>query len=163
VTPTEAISTWFNRERIEQRQYRPLFHLFGQPLTAEGVPALIPLLDDPNPVIRQGVAGLLQRVDDELSHEELLATSWRQWDGSRHTALAALRSARPRIRAIASETTEEADPVYRLERLASRCASSVAKPIVCEPLPAGWGQRPRTPLEQTRLRPHRAADAARVK
>jgi hypothetical protein len=162
VTPTEAIAGWFNAGRIEGSQYRPLLHVFKQPLTAEGVPALASLLDHPNPVIRRGVAGLLLLERDRLAADQRRSASWTEWEGSRSHALGVLGRARPRIAAEVS-SREAGQAIEALRKLAFRCRSSVAKPIVCDPPPAGWDQPPRTPLQPVQLRRHRGDGRARVK
>src|SRR6185369_5809783 len=52
-TPTGAIAMHYNVARITADQYRPLLHLYEQPIRAEAIPALLPLLDHPDPVVRE--------------------------------------------------------------------------------------------------------------
>lgn len=185
--PTEAISVRFNVARVEQGQYRPLLHLFKQPLTGEGAPALVPLLDHPNPVVRRGAAGLLRAQRNKLAAAGDRSTSWTEWEWSRSAALGAIRRASPAMEAALPDVddrpgvveiddsnlwalsvyeTRHADlgAIERLRRLAFRCRSSVAKPIACDPIPIGTGRPPETTLRPVRIRPLRGDDSgSRVK
>jgi len=90
VTPTGDLAMRYNVARIEADQYRPLLHLYEQPIRAEAVPALLPLLDHPDPVVREGVAVLVAVERERLRGEDAGATSWLDFEIARHRALGAL-------------------------------------------------------------------------
>jgi len=90
VTPTGDLAMRYNVARIEADQYRPLLHLYEQPIRAEAVPALLPLLDHPDPVVREGVAVIVAAERERLRADDERATSWLDFEISRHRALGAL-------------------------------------------------------------------------
>jgi len=95
--PTDAIAMRYNAARIADDQYRPLLHLYEQPIRAEAVPALLPLLDHPDPVVREGVAAIVAAQRDRLAARDARATSWLDFELARHRARAALDAAAARI------------------------------------------------------------------
>lgn len=90
VTPTDDLAMRYNVARIADDQYRPLLHLYEQPIRAEAVPALLPLLDHPDPVVREGVAVVLAAQRDQLRADDASAASWLDFEIARHRALGAL-------------------------------------------------------------------------
>jgi hypothetical protein len=96
VAPTDDLAMRYNVARIEDAQYRPLLHLYEQPLRAEAIPALLPLLDHPDPVVREGVAVILEAQASRLAAEDARATSWADFELSRDRALRALDAAAAR-------------------------------------------------------------------
>jgi hypothetical protein len=97
VTPVHAIATRFNVARIGEGQYRPLVHFFAQSTSPEGIVAVVPLLDHPDPVIRDGAAGLLADWADRVEADEQHVTRWAEWEGSRRAASRVFAAARPKI------------------------------------------------------------------
>jgi hypothetical protein len=93
VAPTDDLAMRYNVARIEADQYRPLLHLYEQPIRAEAVPALLPLLDHPDPMVREGVAVIVAAQRDRLDVEDARATSWIDFEIARHRALRALDDA----------------------------------------------------------------------
>jgi hypothetical protein len=90
VTPTGDLAMRYNVARIAADQYRPLLHLYEQPIRAEAVPALLPLLDHPDPAVREGVAVIVAAQRERLRADDASATSWMDFEIARHRALRAL-------------------------------------------------------------------------
>lgn len=65
-SPTDLIATSFNVSRISDGQYAPLLHVLEKSHGAASVPALMPLLEHGDPVVRGGVAALLRQRRREL-------------------------------------------------------------------------------------------------
>jgi hypothetical protein len=112
VTPSGWIAMRYNVARVQADQYRPLLHLFQQRITPEAAPEMLPLLEHPDPVVRQGVAVLLAGRRTELDAQVEAATIWPEWEASRAHARDALTSAHDRIVA-----ASPADPVAAYAKL----------------------------------------------
>jgi hypothetical protein len=97
VAPTGAIAMRYNVSRIAADQYRPLLHLYEQPIGDEAIPALLPLLDHPDPAVREGVAVLVAARRDLLIADDARATSWLDFELARHRARGALDDAVARL------------------------------------------------------------------
>jgi hypothetical protein len=93
VTPTGDLAMRYNTARIAADQYRPLLHLYEQPIGAEAVPAMLALLDHPDPAVREGVAVLVAAQRDRLRADDASAASWMDFELARHRALGALDAA----------------------------------------------------------------------
>ncbi|HEX7838739.1 MAG TPA: DUF4153 domain-containing protein [Kofleriaceae bacterium] len=93
VAPTDDLAMRYNAARIAADQYRPLLHLYEQPLRPEAVPALLALLDHPDPVVREGVAVIVAAQRERLRADDARATSWLDFELARHRALGALDDA----------------------------------------------------------------------
>ena len=96
VAPTDELAMRYNAARIAADQYRPLLHLYEQPLRPEAVPALLALLDHPDPVVREGVAVIAAAQRDRLRADNARA-GWLDFELSRHRALGALDEAAARL------------------------------------------------------------------
>jgi len=99
--PTGDLAMRYNVARIAVDQYRPLLHLFEQPIRAEAVPALLPLLDHPDPVVREGVAAMVVGKREQLRADDARAASWLDYEIARDRALSALDGAAGRIARVA--------------------------------------------------------------
>jgi hypothetical protein len=99
VAPTDDLAMRYNAARIAADQYRPLLHLYEQPIRPEAVPALLPLLDHPDPVVREGVAVIAAAQRDRLRADDARA-GWLDFELSRHRALDALDEAAARLAAV---------------------------------------------------------------
>jgi uncharacterized protein DUF4153 len=99
VAPTDDLAMRYNTARIAADQYRPLLHLYEQPIRPEAVPALLPLLDHPDPVVREGVAVIAAAQRDRLRADDARA-GWLDFELSRHRALGALDEAAARLAAV---------------------------------------------------------------
>jgi Domain of unknown function (DUF4173) len=97
VTPTGWIAMHYNVARVEAAQYRPLLHLFQQPLTPEAVPELLALTTHADPTVADGATALLLDEEEVLALEDAAWTRWSQWEASRGHARAALADARERL------------------------------------------------------------------
>lgn len=96
-TPTHALAMRYNVARIAASYYRPLLHLYEQPIPAEAVPALLALLDHPDPAVREGVALLVWVQRERLRQEDAGATTWMDFELARARALRALDDAEARL------------------------------------------------------------------
>jgi uncharacterized protein DUF4153 len=92
IAPTDDLAMRYNVARIAADQYRPLLHLYEQPIRPEAVPALLPLLDHPDPIVREGVAVIAAAQRDRLRAGDA-RTGWLDFELSRHRALGALDDA----------------------------------------------------------------------
>ncbi len=99
VAPTDDLAMRYNAARIAADQYRPLLHLYEQPIRPEAVPALLPLLDHPDPVVREGVAVIAAAQRDRLRADDARA-GWLDFELSRHRALSALDDVAARLDAV---------------------------------------------------------------
>jgi preprotein translocase subunit SecG len=93
VAPTGALVMRYNAARIADDQNRPLLHLYEQPIRPEAVPELLPLLDHPDPAVRQGVAVILVTQRERLAADDARTTSWMDFELARYQALRALDAA----------------------------------------------------------------------
>lgn len=93
VLPTGWMAMRYNAARISAAQYRPLLHLFQQPIATEAIAEMLPLLDHPDPIVADGVAAILAVRRAQLEAEAASASRWTQWEGSRAVARAALEAA----------------------------------------------------------------------
>lgn len=104
VTPTHWLAATVNVARVMAGEDAPLIHMPAQVAHDESVLALVPLLDHPDPVVRQGIAGLLRQRDRSLP-----ARHWQGADVLSPRARTALDSVSPRIGAeLGSADPEEA-------------------------------------------------------
>lgn len=69
--PTDYVSTRFNVARVGAGQYAPLLNVVENTRSDENVPAMIPLLSHPDPIVRSGVAAMLS--DRAAPNDKLLA------------------------------------------------------------------------------------------
>jgi hypothetical protein len=99
-SPTSWIAMRYNVARIGAGQYRPLLHLFQQRITPEAVPAMMPLLDHEDPMVREGVAARLVQVQTQSDMEATQTERWAEYEISWVRARRALREAAPRIDAL---------------------------------------------------------------
>jgi hypothetical protein len=97
VMPTDYLAMRYNVARIAADQYRPLLHLYEQPIRAEAVPPLLALLDHPDSVVREGVAVIVAAQRDRLRIAEARTDSWLDFELARHRALVALDDAAPHL------------------------------------------------------------------
>jgi len=94
VTPTGMLAMRYNVARIADDQYRPLLHLYEQPIRPEAVPELLPLLGHPDPAVREGVAVILAVQREQLAADEAAASSWMDLQLARYYALYTLDGGR---------------------------------------------------------------------
>jgi hypothetical protein len=106
VTPRDWLVWQFNTRIILHHNLRPSIQLVVQPITAEGIPALIPLLDCPDQAIREGVAGILIREREKLSQLESKEKRWADKELSRSNALKVIRSVQPKLDQILPARTD---------------------------------------------------------
>jgi hypothetical protein len=104
----------FNVSRIRAGEDQPLLHLYGQSISDEAIPALLPLLDHPDPVVARGAAARLSWLRTGLrARLHAGPASWTARDLSTARAQAALAPARSRLDVFASRSED-------LERLRLR-------------------------------------------
>ncbi|MBI4834741.1 MAG: DUF4173 domain-containing protein [Planctomycetes bacterium] len=97
VTPMDWLVFKYNTGIILYENPRSAIQLIVQPITAEGIPPLIPLLDSKDQAIREGVAGILLREQARLQKLKDAETRWADKELSRSNALEAIKSARPKL------------------------------------------------------------------
>lgn len=100
--PVDALVVGYNVRRILAGDPKPSVMLACHPIGPEGVPALVPLLDAPDPVIRDGIRALcaacLVEGEDDVSRST--AAGWSAFQLVDRRALGILRDARPAWAAI---------------------------------------------------------------
>lgn len=117
VAPTQWLSAQVNVWAIERGAIAPLLHMRAQSRDAESAAALLPLLDHPSPVVRQGVGAMLDRERLRLHEELLRRRSWRERDLLTAAARRALVEAEDRI-TLARGRSDPFDAMRALEDVA---------------------------------------------
>jgi hypothetical protein len=97
VAPTDELAMRYNAARIADDQYRPLLHLYEQPIRDEAIPALLTLLDHPDPTVREGVAVLIAERRHQLTADDARASSWIDFELARARAVRAVDDAAGKI------------------------------------------------------------------
>ncbi|HLD35443.1 MAG TPA: DUF4173 domain-containing protein [Planctomycetota bacterium] len=100
MTPMDLLVGRYNTHIILNDNYRPAIQLIVQPITAEGITALIPLLDCKDQTISAGVAGILLREQEKLQQLKDKEQRWADKELSRSRALNAIKSVQPKLKAI---------------------------------------------------------------
>ncbi|MEK7449176.1 MAG: DUF4173 domain-containing protein [Planctomycetota bacterium] len=100
ITPMDWVVFKYNTRIILHDNPRPAIILAVKPITAEGIPALIPLLDCPDRIISEGVAGLLLREQEQLEKLKSKEKRWVDTELSRSYALKTIKSVQPRLKQI---------------------------------------------------------------
>lgn len=111
VVPEELIAATWNTRVAMSGNPAPLVWLFEEHtwdgrrrVDAEGIPALLPLLNHPDPIVANGVASYLAE-ERERWDAHGRNRGWRGWQGSVSTARSALSSVAPRLEAAKADTT----------------------------------------------------------
>lgn len=86
--PTQLLSAHWNVRAIQRGERLPLVHVRELSNAAESVPRLLALLDDDDPIVREGVAGLL------------LGCAWPAWSYAEQTATSSLAAEHERMLAM---------------------------------------------------------------
>jgi hypothetical protein len=100
VTPMDLAVFEYNARLILRGNPRSAVQLIVQPITAEGIPALLPLLDCQDEVIRKGVAGILLREQERLRHFQNKEQRWVEKELSRSNALNKIKSVQDTLKRI---------------------------------------------------------------
>ena len=108
LTPVDAIVHWYNVRRILSGDPAPSVQISVHPISAEGVPRLLPLVDCDDAIIREGVRAMLAARLDEA---ESLAL--RSHEDGWTTYQAADRLMLDRLRAESGRWAEYQDPQKR--------------------------------------------------
>jgi len=98
LTPRDWICWNYNVAQAMSGNPRPLTLLHGQPISPEGLPPLIPLLDyegDDQELVRKGIRGLLGRHLLKLRRTRW--KSWSDWQSSHAWTLGKLEAVRDRL------------------------------------------------------------------
>lgn len=119
--PTHWIAAQVNVSRVLDGEAGPLLHLGPQSREAESVVALVPLLQHPDPRVRQGVAALLGEARERLRRQLGREVGWRRRDLLRTRTLLALDASENEI-ASALGGVEPAVARMGLARLADDAA-----------------------------------------
>lgn len=96
LAPVDGIVAVWNVRRLDGANLRPLAWLARDGLGREGLVAVFPLLDHPDPTVRIGAAAEALRLAEDLGGE----TDRRAWSGARAFALARVEAERSRIEAV---------------------------------------------------------------
>ena len=102
IAPTDAIAMRYNVARVMAGQYRPLLHLYKQPIRAEAVPALLRLLEHPDPVVSRGAVVLIDLQAWQLEFDGR-RESWPDIELARHRARRAIDDAVPELKRLAPD------------------------------------------------------------
>ncbi|MBI5779143.1 MAG: DUF4173 domain-containing protein [Planctomycetes bacterium] len=100
ITPMDVVVFKYNVHLILHGNPRSAVQLIVQPITAEGIPALIPLLDCKDETIRKGVAGILLREQENLRQLQDKEQRWVERELSRFNALKEIKSVRSTLEKI---------------------------------------------------------------
>jgi hypothetical protein len=118
ITPTHYISARVNVARIERGELAPLLHMPAQSREIESAPVLIELLSHPDPIVREGVAALLERERITLHSDVEERSSFRERDLLAAHVSAELDAASERIRRASSTTTIDDEAAARMNDVA---------------------------------------------
>lgn len=115
--PIDAIVSRFNAGRALAGNLKPLVWIAEQPISDEGLPPILSLLEHRDPAIRTGVAAFLHRRLDRMPRQAP-AASWTLFQGARASATNRLGAARERLEALSppSRTAEDEQSFLRLLR-----------------------------------------------
>jgi hypothetical protein len=104
VVPTEYVEKKINTYMIlrnETTQTHPAaFQIYNQPLSPSGIPALIPLLNCEDKVVREGVAAILRRERTTLRRWVSTNNSWKHFQISRFCALESIETSWDKIQSL---------------------------------------------------------------
>jgi hypothetical protein len=95
--PTHWLSAGVNVARIEAGSYGALLHVAPEARHAEAARVYLPLLDHPDPRVREGVAAILSSALVTFEARLSVREGWRAADLVTEPAVGALRDARPRL------------------------------------------------------------------
>jgi hypothetical protein len=76
ITPLDYLAMRYNVARIMDGDPAPSVQITEHPISAEGLLALLPLLDCPNQYVRKGVAALLPDRRDQLEEQHDAVPNW---------------------------------------------------------------------------------------
>jgi hypothetical protein len=79
ITPTDFLAMTYNVRCIQAGNLAPSVQITVQPLSVEGLIPLIPLLNQPDKMISDGVLALLEKRRDELLSEATTSRNWTSW------------------------------------------------------------------------------------
>lgn len=100
ITPMDLAVFKYNTHLILHNNPRSAVQLIVQPITAEGIPALIPLLDCEDEAISKGVAGILLREQEKLQKLQDKEQRWVEKELSRSNALKAIKAVQDKLNGI---------------------------------------------------------------
>lgn len=100
VAPVDYWVMSYNVRQIMAGNLAPSVQISHHPTSTEGMLMLFPLLDCPDPIIREGVAELLVDAHGELNRRRVLHWSAFQWANARFFRLAHEGPSEPRIRSV---------------------------------------------------------------
>ncbi|MEW6026759.1 MAG: DUF4153 domain-containing protein [Planctomycetota bacterium] len=100
ITPMDWVVFKYNTHIILHSNPRSAVQLIAQPITAEGIPALVPLLDCNDEAIRRGVAGILLREQENLQRLQEKEERWVEKELSRSNALKQIKAVDDKLKEI---------------------------------------------------------------
>ena len=100
VTPVDGLAMRYNTRRILAGDPAPSVQISVHAIDAEGLAAIVPLLDAENSVIRQGIRARLARASTERNAQEARRAEkgWTTWQGAEVELHRRLEGARDRFR-----------------------------------------------------------------
>ena len=89
LTPVDTLVHSYNVQRIMSGDSSPSVEISVHPISAEGIPVLLPLADCPDEIVREGVLAMLAERQDEArqrarSNEQ---KGWTTYQGAEHVLL----------------------------------------------------------------------------
>ena len=108
VFPSDLVSGMVNTRLILKGEMGPAYQVACQPVSAEGLVPLVPLLDADDPVIRAGVASLLRLRLADLRAAAERRPRWTCGEWAHVWALATLTASEARIRDLSPGTEDRA-------------------------------------------------------
>lgn len=92
LTPVDALVHRYNVRRIMAGDSAPSVQISVHPISAEGIPVLLPLAECPDEIVREGVLAMLADRHDEARQrvQANRAKGWTTYQGAEHAMLALL-------------------------------------------------------------------------
>ncbi len=115
IFPMDFVAHAVNARQVLKGELGPAYQIADQPLTAEALPPLLPLLEVDDLVVREGVAGILLREYERLHRYNHKHPAWVYSECSRSWALRRIEEKLVRIHELIPDR-EWRKPVRRLQK-----------------------------------------------
>ena len=119
LTPLDNLVHRYNVPIILSGNHRPAVQITHHPISPEGLPLLIPLLNCGTDTIERGVAGILLRERDELMARRNRYSRWTYTEGSTLFALKRLEDVKTRLEELVPDGNWSA-PAHRFRNYTNR-------------------------------------------
>lgn len=99
VLPVDTLAHHYNVRRVLAGDLAPSVQIAVHPIDAEGILVLAPLLECPDPIIREGIAAMLAQQSEtlEAQAQQRSPSEWRSWQGADRALLHQLRALAPQL------------------------------------------------------------------